>query len=616
MARDGVQQLGCRAPAAPRAGAGRGGRARAGVPPPSDGTSAPAASSRVRPTSCSSAAASSRSGRRRGWSCAVSRQIVATPTVCSSSPPAYDVVAVGRRGKRAQPRAPATSVRRVDRRRRPGMRISATRKSRKPSSSSASRRIAGASVAGPRRVAASSERTSSWSRSRNFSTRPSTRTASPSAKRASSSSTSVPHAGLDPAARDRRARARGTTRRRGCGAAPCERPRRRRRRPGPRRARRWRSRGQSRPGAAARLERSGRRQAVSRPPLRRGCRPAGALVAPPYDVISAEQRAGYLALESAQRRPPDAARLRGAGGDPAASAGATRGSSSVTTAGALGARAGSSRRPGRRRAERARASSCRCASSRTTRGSSSRTSARTPGPKEGRLRLLRATRTQLEPIFLLHDGPRPEVRTVSRRSRRPRALRHPALARTDPETIADRLAALAPQQLLIADGHHRYETALAFHDEDGTDASAWLMMVVLVATAAGRADDLPDAPARIARSRSSVCMDARSSTFAGRASAPGPSRASTAGDGRSRASRRRRLDVEIVDAAQPEDVTYTAERDEAVAAVDRGDAEGAFLIRPTPLDQVCARARRGEVMPQKTHLLLSEAHVRAALPSP
>src|SRR5438067_13460321 len=31
------------------------------------------------------------------------------------------------------------------------------------------------------------------------------------------------------------------------------------------------------------------------------------------------------------------------------------------------------------------------------------------GPKEGRLRLLRATRTQLEPIFLLHDGDRAQI---------------------------------------------------------------------------------------------------------------------------------------------------------------------------------------------------------------
>ena len=93
------------------------------------------------------------------------------------------------------------------------------------------------------------------------------------------------------------------------------------------------------------------------------------------------------------------------------------------------------------------------------------------GPKEGRLRLLRATRTQLEPIFLLHDGPRAEVPD-----------REPDL-----EIGGDRLWRVAEVpdfsdlQLLIADGHHRYETALAFHEEDGTEASAW-MMVVLVST--------------------------------------------------------------------------------------------------------------------------------------
>ena len=41
-----------------------------------------------RPTSWTSAAAITSSLRSRGWSCAVSRQSVATPTVCSSSPPA------------------------------------------------------------------------------------------------------------------------------------------------------------------------------------------------------------------------------------------------------------------------------------------------------------------------------------------------------------------------------------------------------------------------------------------------------------------------------------------------------------------------------------------------
>src|ERR687887_2565628 len=90
--------------------------------------------------------------------------------------------------------------------------------------------------------------------------------------------------------------------------------------------------------------------------------------------------------------------------------------------------------------------------------------------KEGRLRLLRATRTQLEPIFLLHDGDPVEL-----------PGREPDLA-LDGERLwrIDTLPEIS-EQLLIADGHHRYETALAFHAEDGTEASAW-MMVVLVST--------------------------------------------------------------------------------------------------------------------------------------
>src|SRR6266513_2795871 len=73
------------------------------------------------------------------------------------------------------------------------------------------------------------------------------------------------------------------------------------------------------------------------------------------------------------------------------------------------------------------------------------------GPKEGRLRLLRATRTQLEPIFLLYEGG-------------PVALPERA---PDLQSGGDRLWRVnevpdfRDTQLLIADGHHRYETALA-----------------------------------------------------------------------------------------------------------------------------------------------------------
>jgi hypothetical protein len=60
------------------------------------------------------------------------------------------------------------------------------------------------------------------------------------------------------------------------------------------------------------------------------------------------------------------------------------------------------------------------------------------------------------------------------------------------------------------------------------------------------------------------------------------------------------LDPEIVEALKPEGVTYTSQRAEAEAAVDRGDAEGAFLLRPTRIEDVWAVASRGGVMPQKS----------------
>jgi uncharacterized protein (DUF1015 family) len=207
------------------------------------------------------------------------------------------------------------------------------------------------------------------------------------------------------------------------------------------------------------------------------------------------------------------------------------------------------------------------------------------GPKQGRLRLLRATRTQLEPIFLLHDGDTVE----------------PPSGEPEIEAGGDRLwrvgagdallEAFADRQLLIADGHHRYETALAFHEEDGTKASAW-MMVVLVST---REKGLTIFPThRVAESVDGVRgtpIDEPGDELPGVVLYRAGRYELLEGEG---------LDVEVVEAAAPQGVTYTALRDDAVAAVDRGDAEGAFLLRPTRIEDVFTRAREGRVMPQKT----------------
>jgi uncharacterized protein (DUF1015 family) len=204
------------------------------------------------------------------------------------------------------------------------------------------------------------------------------------------------------------------------------------------------------------------------------------------------------------------------------------------------------------------------------------------GPKEGRLRLLRATRTQLEPLFFLWDGTididglgEPDV-----------AAAEAKLWRLDP-AFGDALTEeLRDAQLLIADGHHRYETTLAFGE------SRWLLAVIVPTDQEG----LTIFPThRIARSVDGISgqsIDQPGDDLPGPVLYRGGGRYELlAGDG---------LDPEVVAALAPEGVTYTASRDEAIAAVDRGEADGAFLLRPTRIDDVWEVARSGGVMPQKS----------------
>ena len=198
------------------------------------------------------------------------------------------------------------------------------------------------------------------------------------------------------------------------------------------------------------------------------------------------------------------------------------------------------------------------------------------GPKEDRLRLLRAVGAQLEPIFLLYDGPPP----VSPGGPPELEVDGTRLRRATPVDVEE---FFADTQLLIADGHHRYETAL----EAGLD-----IPVVLVSTSdpgltifpthriAGRVGDVDGTEIERPRGELPGVVLYRGGRYV-----------LLEGDG---------LDVEVVEHAGPEDVSYTPSREEAEAAVDRGEAEGAFLVRPTPIEAVFERARRGEVLPQKT----------------
>lgn len=208
------------------------------------------------------------------------------------------------------------------------------------------------------------------------------------------------------------------------------------------------------------------------------------------------------------------------------------------------------------------------------------------GPKEGRLRLLRATRTQLEPLFFLYEGSLagpggdPEI-DVTLDGVRSRLWRMPGDA---PPELAD-------AQLLIADGHHRYETALAFHEEDGTEASAWLLAVVVPT----EQDGLTIFPTH------RIALTTRDLPPLDQEPDGGGSVAEvyTRGGSGFIHGAEDELDAELV-ARYAGEVRYTPDEGEARAAVDAGEAEAAFLLRPPTVEQVSAVARAGKVMPQKS----------------
>ncbi len=238
------------------------------------------------------------------------------------------------------------------------------------------------------------------------------------------------------------------------------------------------------------------------------------------------------------------------------------------------------------------------------------------GPRASRLRLLRAARAQLEPIFLLYDGEPPA----------PVPDREPDLVAADTKLwrIAGEglPAAFAEKQLLIADGHHRYETALAYADEEGTPESA-RMMVVLVSTSDPGLEIFPTH--RLFRGHDEALPPITS----GDSTPPAAAVARLAGQPFDRAhavgyrpgatfpvvGEAGELDVELVDRlVGHEGLGYSADLDEAVARVDSGEFDGAFLLRATRIEDVFERARRGEVMPQKTTYFFPKLTSGLALP--
>jgi uncharacterized protein (DUF1015 family) len=224
---------------------------------------------------------------------------------------------------------------------------------------------------------------------------------------------------------------------------------------------------------------------------------------------------------------------------------------------------------------------------------------RTHAPiREDRFRLLREMRAQPEPIFVLASADLglelPETQPIleadgSRLWRVPEAD----------------LGAVGGAELLIADGHHRYESAVELGDADGRVARVMALVVPTVdpglhvfpthrvfrdrpdlaeAREGEACESLDDALGRLAREPYE-----RSAAVAVRTDGVELVRG---GKGE--------LDVELVDRHGLDGISYTHDAAEAAAAVERGEADVAFLLREPRVDDVFAVARGGTRMPQKS----------------
>jgi uncharacterized protein (DUF1015 family) len=269
------------------------------------------------------------------------------------------------------------------------------------------------------------------------------------------------------------------------------------------------------------------------------------------------------------------------------------------------------------------------------------------GPKEDRLRLMRAIRMNTSPIYLLYRDAGGAIGEVLAQARElpseaeftsPDGQSHEIRRVSDPAQVEALREAFPGETLFVADGHHRYETALAYRDEARATASEWtgeepanFVMVALTAASDPGLLVLPihrvtnvatpvDEAMRRVRELFDVepANDNASLTIVSREGAAGlrvkDAAAIDALLPRDRSPEWRSLDYSIANhvvlqhclgltAEQMRDysvVWFTEDAEEAAAEVRSGKATYAVLMRPVPVERVLELAEAGERMPQKS----------------
>ncbi len=255
------------------------------------------------------------------------------------------------------------------------------------------------------------------------------------------------------------------------------------------------------------------------------------------------------------------------------------------------------------------------------------------GPKKDRLELVRHTHAHFGQIFMLYPDPQREIDRLLDES----AQAQPTAAVTDEYGAEHRLWKISDparidairrlmddKKLLIADGHHRYETALAFRNENpNLPGTSRVMMTFVNMHSPGlkilATHRLVNGLANF--NASEFLKRAGASFHIERLESPDqlPAGAIGAAIGDQIHSLRPRtatdqLDVPILHESLLRDVLgiteeavraeknlhYVRGLDKAIEAARRGEAQIAFLLRPTAIEDVARISFSGGVMPQKS----------------